>query len=150
MDPVTVLFGTESGNSEMVAEDICNALKQNGFEATLFGMDEYDIEKLGEQELVIVITSTYGEGDLPETAEPFYAEIMERLPDLSSMRFAAFGLGDSSYDTFNLGIANLSSALRELGATQVGEIGSHDASSGLDPSAVALAWFAALPLATRI
>lgn len=146
MNPVTILFGTESGNAEMVAEDLCNALETNGIKGEVFGMENYHVDDLADQEIIFVITSTYGEGDLPETAEPFFAALSAAKPDLSSTKFAAFGLGDSSYETYNQGIGTLSAAFSEYGATQLGVTGYHDASSGLDPSEVALDWLKTIPV----
>jgi MioC protein len=146
MNAVTILFGTESGNSEMVAEDICKSLEQKGIESEVFGMEDYHVDRLPEQHTVIIITSTYGEGDLPETAEPFFKALTAAKPDLSAVHFAAFGLGDSSYDTYNRGIRTLAAAFVALGATQRGQTGFHDADSGLEPSQVALEWLAGIPM----
>ncbi|ART72993.1 nitric oxide synthase [Mycobacterium dioxanotrophicus] len=140
MDTVTILYGTESGNSEMVADDVCTALERTGIKSEVFDMETYDVADLGARKLVIVVSSTYGEGDLPQTALPFFDTLNEVRPDLSSTRFAAFGLGDSTYETYNRGIARLVAAFTDLGATQVAETGYHDADSGLDPSEVAADW----------
>jgi MioC protein len=140
MNTVTILFGTESGNSEMVAEDIGKALEDSGLKNEVFGMEDYHLGDLQGQQLVILVASTYGEGDLPDTATPFFEALMTQRPDLTSTRFAAFGLGDSSYETYNQAIATLTQAFVELGATQIGETGQHDADSGLDACDIAVAW----------
>ncbi|CDO31007.1 flavodoxin domain-containing protein [Mycolicibacterium porcinum] len=146
MSTITVLFGTESGNSEMVADDICKQLAHRGIQSEVVGMEDYHVGRLPEQRTIIIVTSTYGEGDLPETAEPFFNALTSSKPDLSAVQFAAFGLGDSSYDTYNRGIRTLTQTFADLGATQIGETGFHDADSGLDPSQVALEWLAGLPM----
>ncbi len=69
-------------------------------------MGDYPVEDLCGQQMVILITSTYGEGDLPDTAIPFFDALKQQKPDLPSREFAAFGLGDGSYDTYNNGITN--------------------------------------------
>lgn len=140
MNKLTVLFGTETGNAEMVADDIAIALADKGIPAQVTGMEDYDVDDLGSVETVILVVSTYGEGELPESAAPFFEALLERKPDLSSVRFAAFGLGDSTYDTYNNGIATLVSGFTDLGATQIGETGRHDADSGLNASDVAMDW----------
>ncbi|GAA3789829.1 flavodoxin domain-containing protein [Amycolatopsis tucumanensis] len=140
MNKLTVLFGTESGNAELVAEDIAAALEENGAATRVVNMEDYPVDELGGEDMLILVVSTYGEGDLPATAAPFHEALVESKPDLSGVRFAAFGLGDSTYDTYNLGVATLRSTLTGLGATQVGETGYHDADSGLNPSDVAIAW----------
>ena len=140
MNTVTILFGTETGNAEMVADELLTALDPFGFTGEVHSMGDYPVEDLCGQQMVILITSTYGEGDLPDTAIPFFDALKDRKPDLSSMRFAAFGLGDSSYDTYNNGISTLIDAVVDLGATQIGETGRHDAESGLDPCDTATTW----------
>ncbi|CKG99879.1 flavodoxin domain-containing protein [Mycolicibacterium smegmatis] len=140
MRTVTILFGTETGNAEMVADEIATALADFDTSAEVHSMGDYPVDELGGQPLVILITSTYGEGDLPDTAIPFFDALKALQPDLSSTRFAAFGLGDSSYDTYNNGIETLIAAVTGLGATQIGETGRHDADSGLDPCDTATTW----------
>lgn len=140
MTTATILFGTETGNSEMVADEISTALDPFGVTCEVHSMADYPVGDLSEQQLVILITSTYGEGDLPDTAIPFFDALKESKPDLSATRFAAFGLGDSSYETYNNGIATLIEAVAGLGATQIGETGRHDADSGLDPCDIATSW----------
>jgi MioC protein len=140
MTMATILFGTETGNAEMVADELLTALGSFGLAGKVHSMDDYPVEELCGQQMVILVTSTYGEGDLPDTAIPFFDALKQRSPDLSAMRFAAFGLGDSSYDTYNNGIATLIDAVTDLGARQIGETGRHDAESGLDPCDTATAW----------
>lgn len=140
MNTITILFGTETGNSEMVAEDICNSLEDKGIKSEVFSMDEYMVDDLIGEKLMVLVTSTYGEGDLPNTAISFFDTLATTKPDLTGMRFAAFGLGDSSYDSYNLGVVALIAACTELGAQQVGATGRHDANSGLDPSDIAVSW----------
>ena len=140
MSRATILFGTETGNSEMVADEIASALDPLGVTSEVHSMAEYPVTDLPDQSLVILITSTYGEGDLPDTAIPFFEALSATKPDLSTTRFAAFGLGDSSYETYNNGIATLISAVTDLGATQIGDTGKHDAESGLDPCDTATDW----------
>lgn len=137
---VTILFGTESGNSEMVADEMTEALTAKGIAVRQVGMEDYAVSDLPVEATVILVTSTYGEGDLPETTAPFYEELMKLRPDLSGLEFAAFGLGDSSYETYNLAITKLTGAFVELGARQLGATGFHDADTGLDHCEVAVAW----------
>lgn len=137
---INVLFGTESGNSEMAAEDIAQHIRESGENATIVSMEDCDVSELAGAGLAIVITSTYGEGELPETTQPFYDALSEVRPDLSELKFAAFGLGDSTYETYGNGIDVVSALLRELGATQIGETGRHDAAKGLALSQVAVEW----------
>ncbi|MNW19014.1 Cindoxin [compost metagenome] len=73
--------------------------------------------------------------------------MITQSPDLSGVEFAAFGLGDSTYETYGNGIDVVSAKLKELGATQVGETGRHDAAKGEALADVAVNWITeTLPL----
>ncbi|WP_138464280.1 flavodoxin domain-containing protein [Poseidonocella sp. HB161398] len=135
-----ILFGTESGNSEMAADDIADFLNDNGGEAEVVAMEDYDVADLAAEGFAVVITSTYGEGELPETTQPFYDALKESRPDLSGLRFAAFGLGDSTYETYGNGIDIVAALLAELGAVQVGETGRHDAAKTVTLTDAATGW----------
>lgn len=141
MTKINILFGTESGNAEMAAEDLCQSLLDEGIEASVLSMENADISLCKECDQIVFITSTYGEGELPETTEPFYKLLDQIRPDLSGVKFSGFGLGDSSYETYNNAILKFTDLLTELDATQVGEIGRHDASTNLDVSEVVIEWF---------
>ncbi|WP_083211275.1 cytochrome P450 [Mycolicibacterium porcinum] len=140
MTVIHVWYGTESGNSEMVGDGIVDALKQAGFETRLDELTQLSVDDVIGAELAVLITSTYGEGGLPATTEPFYHALVSERPDLSGLRFAAFGLGDSSYENYNNAIRTMSNLLVDLGATQIGSTGRHDAATGLDPVDVATQW----------
>jgi MioC protein len=140
MSNVSILFGTESGNSEMVADDLADTLRHNGIDSQVSDMEDYNPADLARESTVVVITSTYGDGELPRTAITFYEALEREKPDLSGLRFAAFGLGDSTYSTFNQAIETVVACLTRLGASQLGATGYHDADSGLDASDVATDW----------
>lgn len=140
MSTIKILFGTESGNAELVADDIADAFASAEVDAEVIAMEDFDVTELPEAATVVVITSTYGEGELPATSQPFEDHLHAEKPDLSSLRFAAFGLGDSSYETYNNAIGILTKDLTELGAAQIGETGRHDAVSGDSFTDVATAW----------
>lgn len=127
MTELHVLFGTESGNAELVADDIVDTFTDAGTDARSIAMEDFDIHDLPELGTVVVITSTYGEGELPATTAPFAEALRAAQPNLSNLRFAAFGLGDSSYDTYNNAIDILTKDLTALGAAQLGDTGRHDA-----------------------
>lgn len=140
MATIHILFGTESGNAEMVADDIAAALQERGIDTTITELSDASVEDLTDMSTAIFITSTYGEGDLPETAAPFHEALLEQRPDLSGLSFGAFGLGDSGYETFNNGIETLRGALSDLGARQIGATAKHDAAGAEVASDLAAAW----------
>ncbi|KRC67028.1 nitric oxide synthase [Aeromicrobium sp. Root236] len=140
MTEVNVLFGTESGNAEMVADEIAEVMTTAGLGAVVTELTDVDIPDLGSGDVVVLISSTYGEGGLSASAEPFYEALADDRPALDGLRFAAFGLGDSSYENYNRAIDTLSALLVELGAEQIGMTGRHDATSGTSPVDVAVDW----------
>ncbi|MEU9890604.1 flavodoxin domain-containing protein [Sphaerisporangium sp. NPDC051011] len=140
MTVVHVLFGTESGNAEMVADDIAAAFGDQGFETVIAELTDVEVPDLAAMEITVFVSSTYGEGGLPETAAPFYDALMAERPDLTGLRFAAFGLGDSIYETFNNAIETIRAALLELGAEQIGTTAKHDAASTTPATDLAEAW----------
>lgn len=140
MSTIKILFGTESGNAELVADDIADAFNSADVEAEVVAMEDFDVTELPGAGTVVVITSTYGEGELPATTQPFEDHLLAEKPELNGLRFAAFGLGDSSYETYNNAIEILTRDLTGLGAVQIGDTGRHDAVSGDSFTGVATAW----------
>ena len=138
----TVLFGTESGNSEFIAQDVVDHLIDEGYDAELQDLKDTDPESItAEVGPYLIICSTHGEGELPYTAIPFLEALEQARPDLAGVRYAMFGLGDTFYEeTYSQGSEIIDRALTELGATRVGEYGRHDASSFDDGTELALAW----------
>lgn len=100
---VVILYGTETGNSELVADAIADVLTVE-HDPSIYDMSEFAVDDLDPSDFLIIVCSTYGEGELPTGAEPFAEEITETTPNLSGIRFAVFGLGDTIYgETFNRG-----------------------------------------------
>lgn len=135
-----VLFGTESGNAEMVADDVAAALGERGLTVSPEELSDVAVDSLEAGQFVFLICSTYEEGQLPESAQPFYESIREQSPDLGGVHYFAFGLGDSSYEFFSNGIDTLSDALTAAGAIQMSETIKHDALSGTDPAELGVEW----------
>lgn len=136
-----VLYGTESGNSELIADDLGSKLRETNDDVEVFDMQDFDPADLTPEAFTIIVCSTHGEGDLPNTAIPF-AEAFDRvLPDLTGVRYAMFGLGDTFYEeTYSQGSEHIDRRFAAQGAERVGEYGRHDASSWDLPSDVALEW----------
>lgn len=140
-----ILYGTETGTGELVADAIADVLAAD-HDPSIYDMAEYAAEDLDTDVFLVVVCSTYGEGELPSSALPFADELDEEKPDLTGLRFAVFGMGDSVYgDTYNRGGEIMAEKLTALGATQVGEHFRHDASSAIKPAKAAEEWAQALP-----
>lgn len=137
---VVILYGTETGNGELVADAISDVLAVD-HDPSIYDMSEFAVEDLDPADFLVIVCSTYGEGELPTGAAPFAEELDSVDPDLTGLKFAVFGLGDSVYgETFNRGGEIIAEMLTKRGATQVGEHARHDNSSIIKPAKQAGEW----------
>ncbi|MEM6638719.1 MAG: sulfite reductase flavoprotein subunit alpha [Pseudomonadota bacterium] len=122
--PVTVLYGSQSGNCEVLARDLRKFSATQGFDATVAELDEFEFQTLGEQAHVLIVCSTFGEGEPPDNARRFYDALMadDAAPLPATLNFAVCGLGDSSYADFNKCAIDVHNRLVELGATPCREV----------------------------
>lgn len=138
--PVTVLFGTESGGAELVADELRRGLAGR---AAVDVVDIADVAPgdLDASRLHLLVCSTYGDGEVPTAARGFLRALVEERPDLGALRFAAFGMGDRSYTkTYSRGSELVAEALAACGAERVGEYGRHDAGGPVPATDAALEW----------
>lgn len=99
--PVTILWGSQTGNSEGVAKKLQKALKGGNYAPEIVDMGDYDKAKLPDEKNLLIITSTYGDGEPPDNAADLYDYIMaEDSLDLSGVNYSVFALGDSEYPDF--------------------------------------------------
>jgi MioC protein len=138
---LTILVGTMTGTAEMVAQEVQTALEAGGHAVRIRMMDDLDASVFGPGGTFLICTSTYGQGDVPDNAQEFFASLERERPDLSGVSYGLIALGDLTYrDTFCEGGTRFDNLLTELGAKRVGEILKHDASSGTLPEEVAAQW----------
>jgi MioC protein len=138
--PIIILFGTETGTAEMVAYDLADRLGDID-EASVYDMAEYEVSDLVADNFYVIVCSTHEDGELPESAQPFFDRLHSESPELAGLRYGMFGMGDSTYsETYNFGSETIDNRFTELGATRVGEYGRHDASSRESASDAGLAW----------
>jgi MioC protein len=133
------LFGTESGNAEEIAFGIRKALREYAIEAV--NMADADPGILRLDTFYLIICSTHSSGELPGFAQFLHDDLQEVAPDLTGLRYAMFGLGDTSYEEkYNRGSRLFDELLASLGATRVGTFGEHDVLTRLDHVALGIAW----------
>ncbi len=112
---LTILYGTESGNSEQLADDAGKVAKKKGFKVTIKNMADITPMDLLKTENLLVVVSTWGEGDPPESAAPFHKQLMTEKLELPKLRYSVCALGDTSYTQFCQTGKDVDARLAEFG-----------------------------------
>ena len=119
--PLTILFGTESGNSEELAARAAKLAKGRGFKAQVRNMAESKPSDLAKAGRLLVVVSTWGDGEPPETAVGFYKALMSESVDLGALSYSVCALGDTSYEQFCKTGKDVDARLEALGAKRVAD-----------------------------
>ena len=119
--PLTVLYGTESGNAESLADKTVKEAKKKGFKAVMKNLADLSVADLKKFENVALIVSTWGDGEPPEAAEAFHKEFLAASIDLKGVKFSVCALGDTSYDKFCQTGKEFDTQLEKLGAERVAD-----------------------------
>ncbi|MCI2955097.1 assimilatory sulfite reductase (NADPH) flavoprotein subunit [Staphylococcus caprae] len=117
---ITILYGSETGNAQGLAEIFEERLSDIGNEVTLKSMDDFKPKDLKKVEDLFIVTATHGEGDPPDNAVELHEYIHGRkAPKLDGVRFSVLALGDQTYEFFCQTGKDFDNRLAELGAERI-------------------------------
>lgn len=117
---IHILYGSQTGNAESVANDAATAAKAHGLKPVVTSMDALDSDALAAMDTLLIVTSTYGEGEMPDNAQMLWEAVSaDSMSALPNMKFSVLALGDTGYDLFCKAGIDWDNRLAELGATRI-------------------------------
>ena len=118
--PLHIMYGTQTGNAEAVALDAAALAKKQGFNPTVSALDDVSIESLSSMKAILVVISTYGEGEMPDNAELFWDALSaSTTPRMEQLNYGVLALGDTGYDEFCQAGKLIDIRLEQLGAKRM-------------------------------
>ncbi|WP_310598428.1 assimilatory sulfite reductase (NADPH) flavoprotein subunit [Aeromonas aquatica] len=134
---LTILYGSQTGNAKGAAAAIQKQAEAQGLPVTLVSMADYKPKQLKKESHLLVVVSTYGEGEPPESAVDLFEQLKKgKIGKLEGLKFAVLGLGDSSYEFFCQTGKDFDGFLAKAGAERIYELASLD----VDYQEAAKAW----------
>lgn len=134
---ITIVYGTETGNSKRLATDFAAKAKKLGHHAKIQGLDQYRLTDLSKEEYLLTIMSTHGDGEPPVAAQKFYDFVHQNEIKLSKLKYSVLALGDSAYPLFCKAGEDVDEQLNKLGANRIAPLQKCD----VDYDTEAEAWF---------
>lgn len=117
-----VLYGSQTGNAEALAQTAAKSARAKGLVPVVQALGEVDLDVFATMRHVLIVTSTYGEGEMPDNAQLFWNAISaSTAPRLEQMHFAVLAIGDTGYDGFCQAGKFIDMRLEQLGAKRVYE-----------------------------
>lgn len=117
---VTILYGSQTGNAQGIAEKAKKTLASQGFNVTVSAMSDFKPNNVKKLQNLLIVVSTHGEGEPPDNAITFYEFLHgKRAPKLDDLRYSVLSLGDSSYEFFCQTGKDFDKKLEELGGTRI-------------------------------
>jgi len=117
---LTILYASQTGNAKAVATKVKVTAEQQGIAAKLTDIASYKTTQLAKEKYLLIVTSTYGEGEPPESAVAFHKFLFsKKAPKLDGLKYAVLGLGDTSYEFFCKTAIDFDEQLAALGAKRL-------------------------------
>ena len=139
--PLLILFGSQTGTAEKLAKQIAKEAKSKGCNARVVDTAAYATIDWSKESNLFVVTSTYGEGDMPDNAQAFWDWLKTDAPgSLAHLKFSVLALGDTNYEQFCAAGKKIDARLEQLGAQRI-----HDRTDcEVDYEAAAKTWIVAV------
>ncbi|QUG75616.1 molybdopterin-dependent oxidoreductase [Erwinia sp. E602] len=134
---ITLLYASQTGNAAGLAESFSAQLRDGGLAVALHEMDQAPADCLRAGETLLLLTSTFGDGDAPDNGQQFWQRLQAQDEPLIGLRYAVLALGDSSFDRFCQHGRQLDARLTQLAATPLLPLSECDS----DYAQPASAWF---------
>jgi succinate dehydrogenase/fumarate reductase-like Fe-S protein/flavodoxin/ferredoxin len=119
---LAILFGSQTGNAAGLADKTAKLAVNYGLVPTIYDMDGFDPATLSNHKRTLIITSTWGEGEMPDNAETLWQSVNSQSPSLSGVNFSICAIGDTGYDEFCKAGLDWDSKYESLGANRVHNI----------------------------
>ena len=119
---IAIFFGSQTGNAEDLANQTKKLADKSGLNATVFDMDGFPASNLINHKRILIITSTWGEGEMPDNAADLWDETCSQNPSLAGVNYSICAIGDTGYDEFCQAGIDWDNKFQELGATKVTEL----------------------------
>jgi sulfite reductase (NADPH) flavoprotein alpha-component len=119
---ITIVYGTETGNSKRLATDFAAKAKTRGINARLVGLEQYRLNDLAKEEYFLTVISTQGDGEPPAAAKKFYDHLYQGGLRLDRMKYSVLALGDTAYPLFCKAGEDIDQQLQQIGGQRIASL----------------------------
>tara|TARA_B100001093_G_scaffold101433_2_gene93628 strand:+ start:77917 stop:79722 length:1806 start_codon:yes stop_codon:yes gene_type:complete len=116
---IAIFFGSQTGNAEELAQDTSKLAAKHNLEATVHDMEGFNAADFSKHQRILIITSTWGDGEMPDNSEDVWTAVCEQNPSLSGVNYSVCAIGDTSYDEYCKAGLDWDEKFESLGGTRV-------------------------------